>query len=314
MAFRLDVIDVSNNQDATWPIEQVPPGLGVFHKLTEGRTFLDPMWAARWPFMRATFPARGPYHWLTPSWRSPVDEQAAWFLEHLQPWLPFERGEGPFLDLEELDNPGDHGSTDVRWSPPADVHRWCELVEAATGVTVAVYVGRNYPQALESVAGRPWVLPDYRALPSPPGVMLRQWAGAAGGAIVAGRRVDSNQIEDLAAWATWLRLDPKPPEGLVPSHATFAIRADGSIVQLVYGFDGLPHWRETSAAGEAGVVFAAHPGGTSTIGAIGEAELGAMGPYSADADAAWLAARLPAGSGPSAVDVVHAMGAALLNG
>lgn len=315
MTFALDLIDISDAGQSIrsgFDIAQVPAELGVFHKLTEGRTYLDPSVGSRWPFMRATFPTRGVYHWLTPTWRSPVDEQAAWFLRNLRPWLPLLPGEAIQLDLEEYDAAGTYGLAQPRFTPPEDVHRWCELVELEVGPRVLVYVGRNYPGWPEMIAGRPWWLPDYRqGVASPAGVTVRQWAGGELGAIVCGRRVDSNQVEDDDAWRRVTALTPPPQEvPTMPAHAAFARRSSGDVVQLVYRFDGQPRWRPTNAPGEGGVVYACHPDGAG-LGDVGENELAAMGEYDAAADAAWLAQIVGAGSGPSADAIVHALGVAL---
>jgi hypothetical protein len=309
MEFALDLIDISDAGQSIrsgFDITQVPAELGVFHKLTEGRTELDQSVGRRWEYMRATFPTRGLYHWLTPTWRSPVDQQAEWFLSHLRQWLPLLPGEAIQLDVEQWDGPG---------TPPADVHRWCELVELEVGPRVLVYVGRNFPGWAEMVDGRPWWLPDYRqGVASPPGVTVRQWAGGDLGALVCGRRVDSNQVEDVAAWrrVTALSAIPRPPEvPTMPAHAAFALRSSGAVVQLVYRFDGQPRWRPAEAAGEGGVVYAVHPGGAG-LNPVGEDELAAMGEYDAAEDVAWLAQHVATGSGPSAADIVHALGAALV--
>lgn len=67
----------------------------VFIKATEGKDYIDPMFADNWRRARAAGLARGAYHFMT--WCSLAREQAEWFIRNVPPdadALP------PVLDLE----------------------------------------------------------------------------------------------------------------------------------------------------------------------------------------------------------------------
>lgn len=158
-------VDASNNQSSINVSALKKAGAGaLYHKVSEGSSFVDKYWHARRVAARAAGMPVGGYHFGHPK-NNPVKE-ADFFLAHYGP--PPRRGElRPCLDIEVTDG-----------RPAAHVHDWvrafCVRVHAKLGVWPTIYASESYVKAwgLEALPGPKWVA-KYAA--SEPGVKWDAW-------------------------------------------------------------------------------------------------------------------------------------------
>lgn len=192
--------DTSNNQGsgvvAIGPEIQQLGGDGWWHKATQSSGFRDPYWTrCRQNRIDVGLRYGGPYHWLSPN--TPVADQFRNFRDFVGGLTV---GEGIQLDMEE------GGLTDSM------VIEAVELWEDEWPGRNFHYMGRFFVSdgrsyMVDRMVARfgstwrwwlPWYTNTYPTVPYEP--IVWQYAGGATGVVIPslGRRVDSNQIIDVA--------------------------------------------------------------------------------------------------------------------
>lgn len=121
-------IDVSHFQGSVdWAAARAGGIVFGFAKATEGRSEVDPEFAANWSAMREAGVVRGAYHFFDPD----VDAEAQ--ADHFIATVQLAPGDlPPALDIEVTDGVSRAGID-------ADIRVWLQKVEAAYGVTPIVY-------------------------------------------------------------------------------------------------------------------------------------------------------------------------------
>lgn len=156
-------IDVSSHQGAVdWQAVKRAGAAFGFTKATGGAWYRNPTLAANWAGMKAAGLKRGAYHWAVEASGEPggnVEDEASFFLAAVEP-LGLEAGDMLVLDAEEVVN--------GQWCL-----RWCQLVEARTGIVPIVYTGAWYavPHGFGDVPGLvryPLWIAAYQATMPPP--------------------------------------------------------------------------------------------------------------------------------------------------
>ena len=129
-------IDVSHWQGSVdWRAVESDGIAFAFVKATEGATFTDPAFAAKWSGVGGTSIVRGAYHYFRPG--ADAAQQAAHFLRtvRLSAWdLP------PVLDVETTDGVD-------RATLERGVRTWLDAVSRATGKVPVIYTSRSFWQA-----------------------------------------------------------------------------------------------------------------------------------------------------------------------
>ena len=139
-------IDVSNHQGAIdWAAVAADGVQFAYLKATEGRSFVDPYFAASWTGARAAGVRPGAYHFF--SLCSSGSDQAEAFLRTAPPEadaLP------PALDLEILGGCADRPPPDL---VQAELDAFSRRVEQAWGRPLLVYARRSWTQRYPQPAG-----------------------------------------------------------------------------------------------------------------------------------------------------------------
>lgn len=237
-------VDTSNNQGAG--VVGIGPDIvnlgapGWWHKATQGQKFRDPYWpVCRQARIDVGLRYGGPYHWPSPG--TSVPNQFKNFRDFVG---GLTTGEAIQLDLEDPAGLSD-----------AEVIQTIELWEDEWPGRVVHYMGRFYMRQgntymVDRMLARfgetfrwwlPWYTSTYPAGQLPVTPVVWQWAGGASGVVIPslGRRVDSNQIIDVA------RLDaisgyggPRPPQPPGGTMEYMLWPVDGMNVVFYGAFDG----------------------------------------------------------------------------
>lgn len=191
--------DISAYQDS------IPAGDFCILKATEGLSYIDPPFAARWATLGSEGRLRGAYHFAHPS--NPPNGEASFFLSTVEHRGGFNRGDIPVLDFEVDD--GMSAAHCASWA-----RQWIAAVENALSRPVVVYTFLNFAETghCAGLGSSPlWIADPSRAagqprVPSPWSHWMLHQYGEPGG-------VDVDVFNgDKAAWLALGGGHPQPAQ------------------------------------------------------------------------------------------------------